>query len=232
MNRKNSLQLYYGKIFFLRSEIDRLLALSMIFSIAMTTARTIYTGHLTFIFLIWNLFLAWVPYCISQWLYQRQERIEKKFIFVLVFFIWLAFIPNTFYILTDLYHLGDDYNDYLVPQWFDLAMILSFAWNGLLLGILSVRHIEKIAQKNFSIKHELLFLYPIMWLNALGVYVGRYLRFNTWDVLTNPFLLIKDIANVLLHPFADRYASGMIFCFSILMTLIYLMLKKMSIAIR
>jgi uncharacterized membrane protein len=232
MNRKNTLQLYYGRIFFLRSEIDRLLALSMMFSIAMAIARTIYTGHLTFIFLIWNLFLAWLPYCISQWLSHYQDKIKSSFIFMLALLVWLAFVPNTFYILTDLYHIGDDYNDYLMPQWFDLAMILSFAWNGLLLGILSVRHIEKIVHKNFNQRNELLFLYPVMWLNALGVYVGRYLRFNTWDVITNPFLLLRDIANVLLHPFADRYASGMICCFSILLTLIYLMLKKMSKAIR
>jgi uncharacterized membrane protein len=205
--------------------------MSMMFSIVMTTARTLYTGHLTFIFLIWNLFLAWVPYCISQWLYHYQSKIKSKFIFLLVLLGWLAFVPNTFYIITDLYHIGDDYNDFTMPQWFDLAMILSFAWNGLLLGILSVRHIEKIVQKNFSLRHELLFLYPVMWLNALGVYIGRYLRFNTWDLLSNPFHLIRDIADVLLHPFAEKYATGMIFCFSVLMTLFYLTLKKMNKAI-
>jgi len=232
MNRKNTLQLYYGRIFFLRSEIDRLLAMSMIFSVAMTTARTLYTGHLTFIFLIWNLFLAWLPYCISQWLQHYQDKIKSKFIFILVLLVWVAFVPNTFYILTDLYHIGDDYNDFSMPQWFDLAMLLSFAWNGLLLGILSVRHIEKIIHEKFDIRNELLFLYPVMWLNALGVYVGRYLRFNSWDVLSNPFYLIKDIADVLLHPFEERFATGMIFCFSILMTLIYLTIKKLSKAIR
>ena len=146
--------------------------------------------------------------------------------------VWLVFVPNTFYILTDLYHVGDDYNDYSMPQWYDLAMILSFAWNGLLLGILSVRHIEKIVHEKFRLKHELFFLYPIMWLNALGVYVGRYLRFNSWDLVSNPFHLIKEIADILLHPFSERYATGMIFCFSVLMTLIYLTLKKLSRAIR
>lgn len=231
MNKENRLQLYYGRIFFLRGEMDRLLALSMIFSMAMATARTLYTGHLTFIFLIWNLFLAWLPYCISQWLYHYQKRIKSKFIFILALLLWLAFVPNTFYILTDLFHIGDGYNDYLMPQWFDLAMLLSFAWNGLLLGILSVRHIEKIVHEKYYIRHELLFLYPVMWLNALGVYVGRYLRFNSWDVLSSPFHLLKDIADVLIHPFAERYATGMIFCFSVLMTLIYLTLKRISKAI-
>ncbi|HXB43526.1 MAG TPA: DUF1361 domain-containing protein [Puia sp.] len=232
MNKRNALQLYYDRIFFLRTEMGRLITLSVLFSCVMVIVRAAYTGRLTFIFLIWNLLLAWLPYFISHWLMQAQEWIKNRIILTFVFFVWLACIPNAFYILTDLYHLGDHYNDFLVPQWFDLAMILSFAWNGLLLGILSVRHIEKLVHKNFNLRNELLFLYPVMWLNALGVYVGRYLRFNTWDVLTNPFLLLRDIANVLLHPLADRYASGMIFCFSILLTLIYLMLKKMSKAIR
>jgi uncharacterized membrane protein len=229
---KNTVQFVYGRFFSLRSEIGRLISLSVLFSIAMVTARVAYTGRTTFLFLIWNLFLAWVPYFISQWLYRSAGLIRNnKIFFGLVLLLWLAFVPNTFYILTDLYHLGDDYNDFRMPGWFDLALILSFAWNGLVLGILSVRHIEKIVVRNFSIKREMTFIYPIMWLNALGVYVGRYLRFNTWDVVTNPFHLISDIANVLLHPFADRYASGMIFCFSIMLTLFYLMLKKLSKAI-
>ncbi|HVM88914.1 MAG TPA: DUF1361 domain-containing protein [Puia sp.] len=228
---KNSLNLYYSRIFFLRDEIDRLLLLSIIFSIGMTSARTLYSGHITFIFLIWNLFLAWIPYCISQWLYYRQHKIKSNFLVVILFAIWLAFVPNTFYILTDLYHIGDNYNDFSMPQWFDLAMLLSFAWNGLLLGILSVRHIEKVVIARFRIKHELLFLYPVMWQNAFGIYIGRYLRFNSWDVISDPFHLIRDIAGVLLHPFTERYATGMIFCFSILITLIYLMLKKLSKAI-
>ena len=228
MKMKNSLNLYYSRIFFLRSEIGRILALSIFFSVAMSIARTLYTGHLTFIFLIWNLFLAWIPYCLSQWLYYYQHKIKSKIFLVAVLMIWLAFVPNTFYIITDLYHIGDGYNDYSMPQWFDLAMLLSFAWNGLLLGILSVRHIEKIIEAKLGMKHELLFLYPIMWLNALGVYVGRYLRFNSWDVVSNPFFLIKEIARVLIHPFAERYAASMIFCFSILMTLFYLTLKKIS----
>ncbi|MBS1973638.1 MAG: DUF1361 domain-containing protein, partial [Bacteroidetes bacterium] len=187
---KNSLNPYCSRIFFLRNEIDRLLLLSMLFSIGMTSARTIYSGHISFMFLLWNLFLAWVPYCISQWLYCYQNKVNSKITLATIIAVWLAFVPNAFYILTDLYHIGDNYNDFSMPQWFDLAMLLSFAWNGLLLGVLSVRHIEKVIHGRFSIKHELLFIYPVMWLNALGIYVGRYLRFNSWDVISDPLALV------------------------------------------
>lgn len=232
MNRKTNLISYSNYFFFLNNEVDRLLTLSMLFSCMLIPARIIYTGRLTFIFLVWNLILAYVPYFITQMLNRKQEWINNKLVFAAIFFLWLAFIPNSFYIITDLFHLGDHYNDRKMPQWFDLAMILSFAWNGLLLGILSVRQMEKLFTAHIFKIHELLFIYPLMWMNAFGVYIGRYLRYNSWEVLTNPLQLIRDICVVLFHPLEYRYASGMIFCYSILMTLFYLTLKKISRSMR
>jgi uncharacterized membrane protein len=213
---------------FLQSEMDRLLSLSMLFSVLLVGIRMIHTGRSTFVFLIWNLFLAYVPYVITEALHRRPQWAARRSLFAVLFLAWLVFIPNSFYIITDLFHLGDHYNDNRMPQWYDLAMILSFVWNGLLLGILSVRRMEKILQPKLPAHHELFFLYPIMWLNALGVYTGRYLRFNSWDLIADPFQLFRDIAFILIHPLRNYYAWDMIFCFSILMTLMYLMLKKVS----
>jgi len=228
MNRKSNFQLYCRRLFFLQGETDRLLTLSILFGCLLVLARIIYTGRLTFISMPWNLFLAYIPYFITKWM-SNQSLWTKRRITALFFFVaWLLFIPNSFYIITDLFHLNDQQNDFIAPQWYDLALILSFAWNGLLLGILSVRQMEKIAKQFFPFWNEMLFLYPVMLLNALGVYVGRYLRFNSWDVLTNPFQLGHDIADILLHPLIYRYAWGMIICFSILMTLMYLSIKRIS----
>jgi uncharacterized membrane protein len=210
------------------SELDRILNLSMAFSIALVMARIAYTGKLTFIWLIWNLFLAWLPYRISSWLQQQPSVQANKWKFAAVSFVWLLFIPNAFYILTDLFHLGIYHN---VPNWLDLMLIISFAWNGLLLGILSVRQMEKIMQPYLRGMHELLFIYPIMWLNALGVYIGRYPRFNSWDILTNPFGLVAYILQMLCHPIQYKYAWGMVACFSVFMTLVYLTIKRISKAI-
>lgn len=146
----------------------------------------------------------------------------------MVSLVWLLFIPNSFYILTDLFHLGE-HND--VPMWFDLALIISFAWNGLLLGILSVRQMENMVQRFLPGRHELLFIYPIMWLNALGVYIGRYPRFNSWDIITNPLGISSYILKMLWHPVQYKYAWGMVACFSIFMTLVYLTIKRISKAI-
>lgn len=214
----------------LYGEIDRLLSLSVCFSCLLVIARMIHTGRDTFLFLVWNLFLAWLPYLITRRL-SRMQPFRPRLLFAALMLAWLLFIPNSFYIITDLFHVGDHYNDRLMPPWFDLAMILSFVWNGLLLGVLSVRQMEKIVKPRLPAHHELFFLYPLMWLNALGVYTGRYLRFNSWDLITNPFQLFGDIARIIIHPMRNHYAWDMIFCYSILMTLIYIMLKKISKAL-
>lgn len=206
------------------SEINRWLAGSMLFSVSLVIARIIYSGNLTFIFLIWNLFLAAVPYFITHQLRNKPHLISNKWKFSVIFLIWLLFIPNSFYIITDLFHLGQP----IVPIWFDLALIISFAWNGLLLGILSVREMEKNINGIFKIKNEMIFLLPIMFLNALGIYVGRFLRFNSWDVISNPFALATDMIDLLIHPFSNKYPWAMIVCYSLLMSFFYITLKKIG----
>lgn len=206
------------------SEINRWLAGSMLFSVFLVIARIIYSGNLTFIFLTWNLVLAAIPYLITQHLRNQPQLVSNNLKFAVIFLVWLLFIPNSFYIITDLFHLGQP----IVPIWFDLAVIISFAWNGLLLGVLSVREMEKNINGLFKIKNEMIFLLPIMFLNALGIYVGRFLRFNSWDVISNPFALASDIIDLLIHPFAHKYPWAMIGCYSLLMSFFYITLKKIG----
>jgi len=227
----------------LRTEMDRMLTASMLFSCILVVIRVLHTGRLTFLSMIWNLFLAYIPYAISTGLTAwRKGAAEgqltsaalspgrtaslKGFLMILTFLVWLLFIPNSFYILTDLYHLADNHRNTRVPEWFDLALILSFAWNGLLLGVLSTRQIEKLLVPRMTILGRWLFLYPVMWLNALGVYTGRYLRYNSWDIITDPFDLLRDILGMIVHPFRHHYAWDMIFCYSVLLTLIYILIAK------
>ena len=235
------------KVFFLRTEMDRLLASSMFFGCMMVTIRICHTGRLVFIFMIWNLFLAYIPYALSNWLTARchadgtslstplppgaRRRGMRGFLSIGIALVWLLFIPNSFYILTDIYHLADHYRSSKVPEWFDLILILSFAWNGLLLGILSVRQMERLIVPMGAVLGGWLFVYPIMLLNALGVYVGRYWRYNSWDIISDPVELLTDITNLVIHPFRNHPAWNMIFCFSILLTLFYRMMRGGSKAL-
>jgi uncharacterized membrane protein len=208
---------------FTKSGIHQILLASCCFSIMLIAIRVFYTGSFIFCFLIWNMFLAYVPYLISSLLFRKPQLIDKTILFIAICIAWLLFIPNSFYIITDLFHLKWTTQ---MPQWFDLLMILSCAWNGVLLGILSVRQMEKIFTALWLLKNSWLFIYAIMFLNALGVYIGRFLRFNSWDVLTNPFGLVADIANLILHPLQNKDVWAMTFFYSIFMSLLYKAIKK------
>jgi uncharacterized membrane protein len=210
---------------YLKDSIERTLALSCLFSLAILVVRIGYTGRWAFSFLSWNLFLAIVPYVLTKWLVQHPLWIARRWTFTAVFVVWLLFVPNAFYIITDLFHLHLSAD---VPLWFELALLLSFAWNGLLFGILSVRQMERIVTVKWSLRYDWLFIYPVMALNAFGVYVGRYLRFNSWDVVTNPFGLAEDVLYLLMHPVLYRFDWSMIFCYAVLMALIYSALKSIS----
>lgn len=216
---------FMKRLFFLRTETDRLLVSSMLFSILMVVAGLQLTGYPGSLFLVWNLFLAYVPYTISNWLQYQPGWIEHRWKFAMTFIIWLIFVPNSFYLLTDLFHLGEVDT---IPRWYHLIMLVSFAWNGLILGIVSVRQMERILEVYWGGYTKWLFIYPIMWLNALGVYVGRYLRFNSWDVIADPFHLLKDIITIMVHPISYNYAWGMVLSFSAFITLVYVILKRIG----
>ncbi|MBL7723020.1 MAG: DUF1361 domain-containing protein [Chitinophagaceae bacterium] len=195
------------------------------FSCLLLTARMIVTDSLEYIFLPWNLFLAFVPYWITQLTARRIDIIENKWKLFLMLVVWLLFIPNAFYIITDLVHFARVRS---APKWFDLLLIFSFAWNGIMFGIVSLRKVELITAvirgKHFSVT----LVFAVMWLNALGIYIGRYLRFNSWDVITDPFSLVAEISDLLFNPLQNSVAWGMTLCYAVFMTLLYLSVKKLG----
>lgn len=210
-------------------EIDKALVMSVLFSVALIMGRIAYTGMFTYVFLIWNIFLGALPYFITRTIAKHPRLISSRLSFLLVFLLWLFWVPNSFYIITDLFHLG---STPAMPRWYDLALILSCAWNGLLLGVLSVRQMEKIWEERVPQINGWCFIMPVMFLNAWGVYIGRYLRFNTWDIVSSPFALMADIFDMLVHPMQKKYAWGMVLCFTGLMWVMYISLKQLSKAIR
>ena len=177
--------------------MNQWLIISCGFSCLLLVARVLITGHLTYIFLVWNLFLAFLPYAITEWLWAHARTAKNKIMRLVLCSLWLLFIPNSFYILTDLFHL-DKFDS--APKWFDLLLIFSFAWNGLLLGLISVRKTELILEVISGRGFSLFIVFIVMWLNAFGIYIGRYLRFNSWDIVMQPFSLFNEMFEILLHP--------------------------------
>lgn len=205
--------------------IHQWLLVSSCFSCFLLLIRIVVTRSPAYIFLPWNLFLAFIPYWITWWMTRNAGIIENKLKLLAALAVWLLFIPNSFYIITDLFHLTGIRS---APQWFDLLLIFSFAWNGILCGIISLRRVEiilvVIRGKGFS----LFVIFIVMWLNAFGVYIGRFLRYNSWDIITDPFSLAGDITTMVFHPFDNLYVWGMVSCYSIFMTLLYFTIKKLS----
>ena len=211
------------QFYFTRNEIEQVLILCSLFSIGLMIFRIIYPGHLLFAFLAWNLFVAFVPFAISKKM--KDASVNKKLKFMLAVLVWVVFLPNAFYIITDLFHL--DMNED-VPLWYDVALLWSFAWTGLLFGIFSVQHMEMLFEKNVGKKPDLLFVLPVMALNGFGVYIGRYLRFNSWDVLTSPLQLMNDIFYLFMHPIRNRFDWSRIVCYTISLTVVSCTFKKLN----
>lgn len=156
-----------------------------------------YRGTQTFFFLNWNLFLAWVPYLIALSLPFLHRKFNSKKIIVGALFCWLLFFPNAPYIITDFLHLRKRAG---IPLWYDMMLFMSFAWTGLILGYVSLLEIQVFLRKFFSKTMVNLASILALLLCGFGIYLGRFQRWNSWDIVTNPFSLFADILKVLTQP--------------------------------
>lgn len=167
------------------------------YAVALLAFRMEWTGKITYIFLVWNLFLAWIPFGLAQLLPVQGGQSRRAWAFMLILPAWLLFFPNAPYILTDLVHLKARHG---VPFWFDLMLIMSFAFTGLLLGWLSLSRVQSYLRLHFRPLYTWAFVGLSVFLCGFGIYLGRVLRWNSWDVLTNPKGLMKDVLAPLLYP--------------------------------
>ncbi|GAB3655400.1 DUF1361 domain-containing protein [Hymenobacter agri] len=193
------------------------LAASLALSVLLIAGRVLLTGRLSFLFLIWNLFLAIIPFGISTMLGAARGPLRAR-VLLPAGAAWLLFFPNAPYILTDLFHLDHRPG---VPLWYDLALILSCAWNGLMLAYASLADMQQLVQQRLGAGTGWAFATVALLLSSFGIYLGRYLRFNSWDVLTNPLTLFYDIVDRLLHPFSFPGTWGVTLVFGLFLLLGY-----------
>ncbi len=180
--------------------------------------RYVYTDTGLFLHLNWNLFLAFLPWLFSTILMIYPRLQQNKLGWVLLISSWLLFFPNSLYILTDLFHLQIETE---MPKWFDLCLILSFAWTGLMFGFMSLWDIEKILGGLITRKLLPVVSLCLLFLGSFGVYMGRYLRWNSWDILTEPFNMFYDISDRVLNPFHHKGTWGMTLFMFIFLSMIY-----------
>jgi uncharacterized membrane protein len=203
--------------------LERMLSFSVAFTISLLIWRIIFSGNLTYGFYPLNLFLATVPFLLSNQL-KKHEKITWKTILLIAG--WLLFFPNAPYLITDIFHFTQRAP---VPAWFDLLIVISGAWNGLILAIASLLQVENFLSKKlkpFWVSSITLF---IMLLSSCGVYIGRFLRFNSWDIITQPFLLFKTSEKHILFPFDYLQLWAFTFSFALMLSLVYFTIKKLPV---
>lgn len=178
-----------------RFKIISLLTVSMILSIVLLMIRMKLNQSFFFLFLVWNLFLAVIPYAITTYLSTKEKL--SRWSLALCFCVWLLFLPNAPYIITDLLHLRMS-NQYLM--WLDVLLVTSFAYNGLVLFFLSLADMEVILKSFISGKKRFYLMTFILFLTGFGIYLGRFLRYNSWEIIQDPLALFSDVMDILLYP--------------------------------
>lgn len=149
---------------------------------------------LSWSFLLWNLFLAWIPY-LAALRFERLQAARAGSRALLVWFgVWLAFLPNAPYIITDFIHLE---HRPPVPVWYDMVMLFAFASTGMALGLFSLYEVYIALRRQFPGKAAHFAVCSAAGLAGFGVWLGRFQRWNSWDIVTNPLHLCRDIIDTL-----------------------------------
>ena len=172
--------------------------------VATVEIRTHETGDSYYRFLVWNLILAWVPLGFAVAAYSRARRRVDAATWVLLV-LWLLFFPNAPYLLTDFIHLGEG----PAPLWYDALMLSAFAWTGLLLGFASLYLVQMVVRRAFGERVAWLGVVIALVLASIGVYLGRFIRFNSWDALLHPIRVADVIQEQLSSP-AARMAEALL----------------------
>ena len=198
-----------------------LLSGASLMCIILVAARIAYSGSTGYIGLIWNLFLAWIPFVLAYLAYIFSWRRAWMYFVIPTFaFLWLIFFPNAPYILTDFHHLVQVTSR--VPLWYDVILLIWFSWTGMLLGIVSLNLMQEIIKRQISRWAGWAFVFIVAALSSVGLYLGRFIRLNSWDIFQKP----GEIASNLPDWFADPSlrSVGFIVLYTLFFIFVYLTL--------
>ncbi|SHK01167.1 DUF1361 domain-containing protein [Paramaledivibacter caminithermalis] len=189
------------------SPIIKVLGALSIIGFIMIAFRILNQKSIRFAFLIWNLFLAWIPLLLSlamNYIDRIQKYSTKKTIYLLALgFCWLIFFPNAPYIVTDIIHLSN-YNYYSIYNdaysfsssfimWYDFILVMLFVFTGYILGHISLYSVHKIIEEKSTKVMGWIFVFVVSILSGFAIYLGRFLRLNSWEIISSPVNLFKRI---------------------------------------
>jgi uncharacterized membrane protein len=203
-----------------RQGVINALLLSNLVSIFLFGLRVIATHNSAYWFLFWNLLLAWAP-VLWVWLLVNQLRHKswKQPLPIFLTVLWLGFLPNSFYLMSDLIHLhstGD------IGLLFDVVLFLSCIWNGLVAGVLSLIWVHQAIIKTKGTNLAAWLMAAALLVTSFAIYLGRILRWNTWDLLINPAGVLFDVSERVINPLAHPQFVVTTLTFFVLLGSIYL----------
>lgn len=167
------------------------------FAVALSVCRIIATQSDQYWFLLWNLFLAWLPLLFAWILYRRSPKgLEWSVTNFMLFLLWLLFLPNAFYLISDFVHLSTTGD---ISIMYDVVLLSTYAVTGMILGYTSLFLIHMRSYQRFGKKAHLMVVISLL-LCGFAIYLGRYLRWNSWDILVNPFGLLFDVTDNFINP--------------------------------
>lgn len=189
-------------------------------SLVLFILRTIATDTTQYWFMFWNLFLAWIP-VLAAWILVKKLGTQRWSdpMPVLLTFLWLGFLPNSFYMMSDLIHLqstGD------IGVLFDTVFFLSFIWNGAVAGTLSIVWVHRAILRRSIAAWAPHLIGTVILLTSFAIYLGRSLRWNTWDVLVNPAGILFDVTERVINPLAHPQVFSTTLTFFALIGSMYL----------
>jgi uncharacterized membrane protein len=192
-----------------------LMASASLICVLLVAARIAYSDSGRYVNLVWNLFLAWIPFVLSYLAHALSWRkLLLYFVLPITAFLWLIFFPNAPYILTDLQHLVKESSS--APLWYDVIVMVWFSWTGLLLGLVSLYLMHDIVQRTLGRWLGWVFVFFVSGMSSFGVYLGRFVRFNSWDLLGDPKEIVVTILGLAIDP------SRRLVAFTILFAVFYL----------
>jgi uncharacterized membrane protein len=212
-------RLHQAHRFLMRQSFYPLL-LSSLLAVTLFAGQVYRSRSASYITLVWNLFLAWIPYLISLWADQRHHP-PRWWQLIIPGALWLLFFPNAPYIITDFVHLRERPS---IPLWYDIGMLTAFAWAGLFLAVFSLQTMQILVKHYVGSALSWVFVTIVFGLSGLGIYLGRFLRWNSWDMFLQPKEILRDVIVPLLNPWSHLRAFGVTFLFAAILLVCYLTL--------
>ncbi|GAC1390526.1 MAG: DUF1361 domain-containing protein [Candidatus Saccharimonadales bacterium] len=181
--------------------------------------RFLATQDSRYSFMLWNLLLATIPLLFAYTLHHRLQTTGwRQPINILLTLLWLGFLPNSFYLLSDLIHLK---NTGEINMLYDAVLFASFIFNGYIAGFASLYIIHINLIKRIVRRQTFFIILGILLVTSFAIYLGRSLRWNSWDLVFNPFAIIFDVSESIVDPSSFPQAFVTTGSFFLLLSSIY-----------